>query len=313
MTLTQLQYTLAVAEYGNFTLAAEKSFVTQPTLSMQVQKLEDELGVKLFNRNTKPIALTEIGSKIIEQAKIVVEEATRMKDIVATEKGVVGGAFKLGIIPTVMPTLLPMFLKIFVKKYPKVDLKIEELNTAAIIEKVSTGKLDAGIAATPINVSHIVERPLYYEPFVGYIPQEHNLSKLEQLTIEDLEMLPVLVLEDGHCFREHVLNLCQMKNSLAPGFDIKSGSFETLIHLADEGLGMTLLPYLHTLHIDRDKKSNLRFFKAPEPAREISLIHTKSQLKMPVIEALSDSIEGVLRGAIRFDDIKIITQAKQGV
>ena len=112
MTLTQLQYTLAVAEYGNFTLAAEKSFVTQPTLSMQVQKLEDELGVKLFNRNTKPIALTEIGSKIIEQAKIVVEEATRMKDIVATEKGVVGGAFKLGIIPTVMPTLLPMFLKI---------------------------------------------------------------------------------------------------------------------------------------------------------------------------------------------------------
>ena len=151
MTLTQLEYTLAVAEVGNFTLAAEKCFVTQPTLSMQVQKLEDELGVKLFNRNTKPIGLTPIGSKILTQAKTIVEESKRMDDIVSMEKGEVKGEFKLGIIPTVMPTLLPMFLNNFIKKYPKVNLKIEDLNTSSIEEKLLGGRLDAGIAATPLE------------------------------------------------------------------------------------------------------------------------------------------------------------------
>ena len=161
MTLTQLQYTLAVAEEGNFTLAAEKCFVTQPTLSMQVQKLEDELGVKLFNRNSKPIALTQIGEKIISQAKIIIEEAKRMDDIVAVEKGEVKGDFKLGIIPTVMPTLLPLFLNTFIKKYPLVNLKIEESTTVSITEKLIQGKLDAGIAATPLDNQKIIEKPLY--------------------------------------------------------------------------------------------------------------------------------------------------------
>ena len=151
MTLTQLEYTLAVAEEGNFTIAAEKCFVTQPTLSMQVQKLEDELGVKLFNRNTKPIALTPIGLKILSQAKTIVEEAKRMDDVVSMEKGEVKGDFKLGIIPTVMPTLLPLFLNSFIKKYPKVNLKIEDLNTSSIEEGLENGKIDAGIAATPLE------------------------------------------------------------------------------------------------------------------------------------------------------------------
>ena len=161
MTLTQLEYTLAVAEEGNFTLAAEKCFVTQPTLSMQVQKLEEELGVKLFNRNTKPIELTPIGTKILIQAKTIVEEAKRMDDIVAMEKGEVKGDFKLGIIPTIMPTLLPLFLNTFIKKYPKVNLKIEEHTTTSIEEKLILGKLDAGIAATPLNNPKLIEIPLY--------------------------------------------------------------------------------------------------------------------------------------------------------
>jgi len=175
MTLTQLEYTLAVADEGNFTNAAEKCFVTQPTLSMQVQKLEEELGVKLFNRNTKPISLTQIGQKIIIQAKTIVEESRRMEDIVAMEKGEVKGTFKLGIIPTVMPTLLPLFLHTFIKKYPKVNLKIEDLTTSFIEEKLTQGKLDAGIAATPLENPKLIEKPLYYEPFVGYIPKSHSL------------------------------------------------------------------------------------------------------------------------------------------
>ena len=306
MTLTQLQYTIAVAEEGNFTQAAEKCFVTQPTLSMQVQKLEDELGIKLFNRNTKPITLTTIGEKIIDQAKMILKEANRMEDIVSTEKGFVGGNFRLGIIPRVMPTLLPMFLNTFIKKFPKVNLKIEELNTAAIIEELKNGKLDAGIAATPLDDVKIIEKPLYYEPFVGYIPEPHPLSKLKTLALSDLEKMDVLVLEDGHCFRDHVLKICQTPN-FSHTFNLKSGSFETLIHLANDGLGMTLLPYLQTRNLTPQNAKNLRSFESPEPAREISLIYSKSQLKLPIIESLSATIESLMRGAIKFDNIKVVT------
>lgn len=306
MTLTQLQYTIAVAEEGNFTQAAEKCFVTQPTLSMQVQKLEDELGIKLFNRNTKPITLTTIGEKIIDQAKMILKEANRMEDIVSTEKGFVGGNFRLGIIPTVMPTPLPMFLNTFIKKFPKVNLKIEELNTAAIIEELKNGKLDAGIAATPLDDVKIIEKPLYYEPFVGYIPEPHPLSKLKTLALSDLEKMDVLVLEDGHCFRDHVLKICQTPN-FSHTFNLKSGSFETLIHLANDGLGMTLLPYLQTRNLTPQNAKNLRSFESPEPAREISLIYSKSQLKLPIIESLSATIESLMRGAIKFDNIKVVT------
>ena len=306
MTLTQLQYTLAVAEEGNFTLAAEKCFVTQPTLSMQVQKLEDELAVKLFNRNSKPIALTQIGEKIISQAKIIIEEAKRMDDIVAIEKGEVKGDFKLGIIPTVMPTLLPLFLNTFIKKYPLVNLKIEESTTVSITEKLIQGKLDAGIAATPLDNPKIIEKPLYYEPFVGYIPQSHPLSKLAKIEAEDIEKMDVLVLEDGHCFRDHVLKLCKTTR-VSKSFDLKSGSFETLIHLANEGMGMTLLPYLQTRNLSNENFKNLRHFTSPEPAREISIVFSKSQLRLPIIEALSQSIEGIIRGAIQFENIQLIS------
>ena len=306
MTLSQLKYTLAVAEEGNFTLAAEKCFVTQPTLSMQVQKLEEELSVKLFNRNTKPISLSTIGTKIIEQAKIIVRESKRMDDIVSMEKGIIGGDFKLGIIPTIMPTLLPLFLNTFIRKFPKVNLKIEEQNTATIIEELKNGKLDAGIAASPLDDNKLIEKPLYYEPFVGYIPESHSLSKLKILKISDLEKMDVLVLEDGHCFREHVLKLCQTPN-FSHSFNLKSGSFETLIHLANDGLGMTLLPYLQTRNLTQKNANNLRSFESPEPAREISLIYSKSQLKLPVIESLATSIESIMRGAIKFENVKVIT------
>ena len=307
MTLTQLYYMSAVAEYGNFTVAADKCFVTQPTLSMQVQKLEDELGVKIFNRATKPIVLTDIGKKILIQAKRITEEATRMQDIVSTEKGFIGGEFKLGIIPTVMPTLLPMFLKTFVKKYPKVDLKIEELTTQNITKMLEKGHLDSGIAATPLGLDSILELPLYHEPFVGYIPEGNPLHAVEQIEIEDLNMTDLLVLEDGHCFRNHVLNLCQMNRIESNPFDLKSGSFETLINLADEGLGMTLLPFLHGNSLTDNKKKNLRFFPEPAPAREVSLIHSKSQLKLPIINALRSAVSSIIRGAIKFENIKIIS------
>ena len=305
MTLTQLSYMIAVAEAGNFTVAAEQVFVTQPTLSMQIQKLEDELGVQIFNRTKKPIRLTKVGEQILEQARNILAEAKRMDDIVAQEKGYIGGEFKLGIIPTVMPTLLPMFLNTFINKHPKINLKIQELNTDSIITQLKEGKIDAGIAATPLKYDNIEERPLYYEPFVGYIPEQHRLNTVEQLSQEDLQDENILVLEEGHCFRNQALSFCSLKKNNA--FDLKSGSFETLINLSNEGLGMTLVPYLNTLTLSRENKAKLKHFQDPPPAREISLVFPKSQLKIQIIDALQKTIEGIIRGAIVIENVQIIS------
>ncbi len=308
MTITQLYYVLAVAEQQNFTKAAEKCFVTQPTLSMQIQKLEDQLNILIFDRSKKPIELTEVGKKIVHQARNIVNEADRIKDIVDQQKGFIGGEFKLGIIPTVMPTLLPMFLKSFIKKYPKVKLKIEELTTEEIISRINDGHLDAAIAATPLENENIKERALYYEPFVGYVPDNHRLTEKKSITVDDLEIEDMLLLEDGHCFRDGVINLCKsFKKHDEDKFQLDSGSIEMLVKLSNEGLGMTLLPYLHTLDIKDSEKKNLHYFNEPSPAREVSIIYHKSELKMQIIEALQNVISGIIRGAIAFQNVQIIS------
>ncbi len=308
MTITQLYYVLAVAEHQNFTKAAEKCFVTQPTLSMQIQKLEDELDVQIFDRSKKPIELTDVGRKIVTQAKNIVNESYRIQDIVDQQKGFIGGEFKIGIIPTVMPTLLPMFLKTFIKKYPKIKLKIEELTTEEIISRINEGHLDAAIASTPLGNDNIKERVLYFEPFVGYIPNHHRLHKSGKIQIDDLEIDDMLLLEDGHCFRDGVINLCKaFKDHADDSFQLESGSIETLVKLSDEGLGMTLLPYLHTLNLNEKEKQNLHYFVEPAPAREVSIIYHKSELKMQIIEAIQSVISGIIRGAIAFENVQIIS------
>lgn len=308
MTITQLQYVLAVAEHKNFTLAAEKCFVTQPTLSMQIQKIEEELKVQIFDRSKKPIQLTDIGQKIVNQAKNIVIEADRIKDIVEHQKGFIGGEFRLGIIPTIMPTLLPMFLNNFIKKYPKIKLIIEELNTDDIITRLKNGYLDAAIAATPLEDEKIKEIVLYYEPFVAYIPDNYAISHKNEIEVSDLNIDDILLLQDGHCFRDGILNLCKSQNvSNKNTFQLESGSFETLIKLADEGLGTTLLPYLHTLDLKEKDQSKLRHFKEPKPAREVSLIYPKNELKIHIIDALRSTISGVVKGAIAFQNVQIIS------
>lgn len=308
MTITQLQYVLAVAEHKNFTLAAEKCFVTQPTLSMQIQKIEEELNVLIFDRSKKPIQLTDIGQKIVNQAKNIVIEADRIKDIVEHQKGFIGGEFRLGIIPTITPTLLPMFLTNFIKKYPKIKLIIEELNTDEIITRLKNGHLDAAIAATPLEDEKIKEIVLYYEPFVAYIPDNYAISQKTEIEVSDLNLDDILLLQDGHCFRDGILNLCKNQSvSTKNSFQLESGSFETLIKLADEGLGTTLLPYLHTLDLKEKDQTKLRQFKEPKPAREVSLIYPKNELKIHIIDALRNTISGVVKGAIAFQNVQIIS------
>ena len=308
MTITQLSYVLAVAEYKNFTKAAQNCHVTQPTLSMQVQKLEDELNIQIFDRTKKPIELTNLGKKIVNQAKNIVAEAKRINDIVDQEKGFIGGEFNLGIIPTVMPTLLPMFLKTYVKRYPKIKLKIEELTTDEIINRLEDGYLDGAIAATPLQIDNIKERVLYYEPFVGYISPNHRLKFKTEIEVSDLNINDMLILEDGHCFRQGVLNLCKTKKEQElDNFQLESGSIEMLVKLVNEGMGMTLLPYLNTLDLKSHQKNNLRFFVNPSPAREVSILYNKNELKIQIIDSIHETISGIIRGAIKFQDVKIIS------
>jgi LysR family hydrogen peroxide-inducible transcriptional activator len=308
MTITQLKYLLAVAEFKNFTAASKHCFVTQPTLSMQIQKLEEELGVTIFNRKKKPVELTPIGEKIVEQAKLIVDESNRISDIVDQQKGFIGGEFRIGVIPTILPTLLPMFLKTFLKKYKKVDLIIEELTTEEIIKKLTDGHLDAGIAATPLENAAIIEKVLYYEPFVGFVPENHRLFEKETISEADLDIDDILLLEDGHCFKDNIINLCNsVKSNDNSKFELECGSIETLIKLSREGLGMTLLPYLHTLDLNETNKKHLKKFNGTVPAREVSLIYHKSQLKMQLLNALKKSIDGIIQGAIAFYDVKIVS------
>ena len=306
MTITQLKYTLAVAEHGNFTTASEKCFVTQPTLSMQVQKLEEELGITIFNRSTKPLQVTEVGEKVLNQARKIIEESTRMNDVISEEKGIIGGTLKVGIIPTVTSTLLPLFLNIFTKKHKNVDLKIEEFNTETLVQKLEDNSIDCAIAATPLSNDKVLERPLYYEPFVAYVPKHHSLSGNKYLEIDDLTNGDLLILQDGHCFRNQVLNLCSLED-LNKQYELKSGSFETLINLSNNGPWMTIIPYLHSNNLSPKNIENIIPFQDPAPAREISMIYSKSQLKLPVINALMSNISSVIRGQIKYNDIKIMS------
>ena len=215
---------------------------------------------------------------------------------------------KVGIIPTVSSTLLPLFLNIFIKKHKNVELKIEEYNTDTLSKKLEDNTIDCAIAATPLNNSKIIERPLYYEPFVAYVPEHHFLSGNKSLEIDDLSNSDLLILEDGHCFRDQVLNLCSL-DDLNKQYELKSGSFETLINLSNNGPWMTIIPYLHSNNLSAKNIQNIIPFDDPAPAREISMIYSKSQLKLPVINALMETIASVIRGQIKYNDIKIMSPA----
>ena len=287
MTITQLNYIIAVDTHRHFARAAESCFVTQPTLSMQIHKLEEELGVTIFDRSRKPLQPTDIGVQILEQARIIITEERRIEEIIQLHKGEIAGDFKLAIIPTVASTLLPRFLKCFISQYPKVNLQIEELQTKVILERLKNGLLDAAILATPLSQDGIMEKPLYYEPFMAYTPMDHRLFKEKFLDNSDLDVNDILLLHEGHCFRDSVINLCSSlfdKKDKA-GVKLESGSFETLIKLSKQGFGMTLVPYLKAIELKNiEPEGTVKPFSRPQPMREISLIHHRTHLKISIID-----------------------------
>ncbi|HTN21245.1 MAG TPA: hydrogen peroxide-inducible genes activator [Pelobium sp.] len=290
MTITQLEYAVAVDTYRSFVLAAEKCFVTQPTLSMQIQKLEEYLGVKLFDRSRQPVTPTEIGVEIIEQARILLQESFKIKDIIEERKGEIGGELKIGVIPTVAPYLIPKVIGGFLEKYPKIRLSVSELTTGNIIQQIKVGLLDCGILATPLEEDFLTERPVYYENFVSYLTKNSPVFKKKALTTNDLDVDNLWLLNEGHCMRNQVLNICQHAKSNHHKLNYNTGSIETLIKMVDVNDGITILPELSLQDFSVKQMDRVRYFKSPEPSREISIVTHKNFIKNRMIDALETEI-----------------------
>ncbi|MBB6499480.1 hydrogen peroxide-inducible genes activator [Pedobacter cryoconitis] len=300
MTLVQLEYIVAVDTYRSFVGAAEKCFVTQPTLSMQVQKLEEMLNVKIFDRSKQPVIPTEIGSQIIEQARLVLQESQKIKEIISSQQQDIVGELKVGIIPTVAPYLLPQVIASMMEKYPDLKLLIWEYTTEDIIHHLKTGVLDCGILATPLGDNSITEIPMYYENFVTYISKNSKLFKKKNIDANDLEDENIWLLNEGHCMRSQVLNICRStKDNRLQGLTYNTGSVETLIRMVDMNNGATLLPELALAELTAKQLSKVRTFKSPEPVREISLVTHKNYIKKRMLNALKEEILAIIPKAMK--------------
>lgn len=300
MTLVQLEYIVAVDTYRSFVGAAEKCFVTQPTLSMQVQKLEEMLNVKIFDRSKQPVIPTEIGSQIIEQARLILQESHKIKEIISSQQQDIVGELKVGIIPTVAPYLLPQVIASMMEKYPELKLLIWEYTTEDIIHHLKTGVLDCGILATPLGDNSITEIPMYYENFVTYISKNSKLFKKKNIDANDLEDENIWLLNEGHCMRSQVLNICRFtKDNRLQGLTYNTGSVETLIRMVDMNNGATLLPELALAELTPKQLSKVRTFKSPEPVREISLVTHKNYIKKRMLNALKEEILAVIPKAMK--------------
>lgn len=294
MTIQQLEYLIAVDKFRHFGNAAESCFVTQPTLSAQLSKLERDLGVILFDRSKMPVIPTEIGIQIIAQAKRVLTESKGIFELVAQLKGDISGTVKLGIIPTLAPYLLHLFIRNFVTKYPKVNLVVQEMVTEEVVKKLKNDELDLGIIVTPLDESGILEKPMFYEKFYAYLSQDHPLLKEEFFDPAKVKKEDFWVLQQGHCFRDQVLNLCDQTMSGPKNFHYESGSLEGLKNLVNRYQGVTLLPELATLELSKEEKSRLRPFQGTPPTREVSIILNRSFLKQKLVELLFNEITAVV-------------------
>lgn len=291
MTLVQLEYIVAVDTYRSFVGAAEKCFITQPTLSMQIQKLEEMLNVKLFDRSKQPVVPTEIGSQIIEQARVILKESQKIKEIISSQQKEISGELKVGIIPTVAPYLLPQVIAAMMQNYPELKLEIWEYTTEDIIHHLKTGLLDCGILATPLADPSVQETPLYYETFVTYVSEHSTLSNKKTIGADDLHDENIWLLNEGHCMRSQVLNICRStKDSRLHGLTYNTGSVETLIRMVDRNKGATLLPALALSELNSAQLLKVRSFKSPEPVREISLVTHKNFIKKRMLSALKEEI-----------------------
>lgn len=291
-TLTQLEYIIAVHKHKHFARAAEECHVSQPSLSAQIQKVEEEMSTILFDRSKKPVLTTTKGEQFVEQAKVVLREHKKLFDITVAG-GTLSGDFHLGVIPTLSAYIIPLFIETFSRKYPHVKLKISEYKTEDIIQRLYDDELDGGLLVTPLHDDKIIERSLFFEPFYVFASDNHELAQRKYVKDDDLDGSSVWLLNEGHCFREQVIKICSLKhqNQVLKNITFESGNLETLKNLIRQGRGYTLLPHLATINLSKEEKNNnLVRFSKPVPTREVSLVHSRSFLKEKIIESLVEEI-----------------------
>ena len=306
MTFVQLEYIVAVDTYRHFASAAEHCFVTQPTLSMQIQKMELELGVKIFDRSKQPVVPTEIGQQLVEQAKRILSEKSMIDELVQIKKGILTGELKIGIIPTLAPYLLPLFIQQFTAKHPDVRLIVSELTTEKIISRLKESRIDVGILVTPLNEPGIKEHVLFYEELVAYVSKNNPVYNKTYVLPQDIDPNKLWLLEEGHCFRSQILNLCELrkvgrgKNNL----EYESGSFETLRRMVELNDGITVLPQLATYDLNSNQQQLVRRFKNPAPMREVSMVVHRDFVKKRLIDVLKTEIMDSVPDKIRLNKNK---------
>lgn len=300
--LTQLEYIVAVEKLRHFGRAAEECHVTQPTLSMQIQKAEDEIGYPLFDRLKKPIVPTLKGQRFIAQAKVLLHEHRKLIDLSRAQGAELNDELRIGVIPTIAPYLLPLFIEAFSKGYPKVHLNIDELKTETILQMLKDDALDAAILATPLHEPGLRERPLYYEPFSLYVSKSHALNARKRIREDDLAVEDMWLLEDGHCFRQQIVRWCslQTRDGVFTNVRFEGGNIDTLRQLVRKSRGYTLVPALliETLP-ESERREFVRDFEKPQPAREVSLVYRRDQWKADVLKALEETIVASVPEALR--------------
>lgn len=292
MTIVQLQYVVAVDNLRHFADAADHCHVTQPTLSMQLHKLEQELGVILFDRSKQPVIPTENGKEVIAQARRILTEVDSLQNIVDQKHGSHTGELKVGIIPTLAPYLLPLFVQSFTQNYPKVKLIVHEMTTEVIISRLRESRLDVAILVTPLNEKGISEHVLFYEKLVAYVSKKNSLFKKQYLLSKDIDPRKLWLLEEGHCFRSQIMNLCELQkagkqNSL---LEYEAGSIETLRRMVELNDGITILPELATVDLRPSQLQLLREFKKPAPMREVSLVVHRDFVKKKLVEIFKEEV-----------------------
>ncbi|HKK89037.1 MAG TPA: hydrogen peroxide-inducible genes activator [Saprospiraceae bacterium] len=289
--IAQLRYLIALDRHRNYVRAAESCYVTQPTMSMQIKKLENELGVVLFDRSKKPLMPTAIGEKTISKARAVLAEVAGIEDMISEYRDRIAGELKLGVIPSVSPYLIPRFLGTFADKFPEVKLEIRELLTENLIEQLRRGNIDIGIMVTPLDEEGILEIPLYYERMLVYVHKDHPFSELDSLRLDEVNTEDLWLMSQGNCFRSQVLNLCASQNPLIRDKQVyyESGSLETIKRLIESEGGWTIVPELAVDDYLSDRVA-VRRIEEPSPLREVSLVYSRYQSKQRLIGFLKEEI-----------------------
>jgi LysR family hydrogen peroxide-inducible transcriptional activator len=296
MTLTELKYIVAVARQKHFGHAAEACFVAQPTLSVAIKKLEDELGVVIFERGGTEISMTPLGAQIVAQAERVLEQTAAIKEIAKQNKDPLAGPLRLGVIYTVAPYLLPALVKTMIERVPQMPLVLQENFTVRLIELLRQGELDAAVMALPFSDQGLMVQPLYDEPFVVALPKHHAWAKRASIAAEELKTETMLLLGNGHCFRDQVLEVCpEMSRFSTTGDGIartfEGSSLETIRHMVASGIGITVLPQASV----RDMQANdgmLRYvpFSEPPPSRRVVIAWRKSFTRRAAVEAVRNAV-----------------------